>query len=85
MIKNAVDVIVGGMSYWMFGYAFSFGNGHLSNPFSGWGTFFVTANENNLGSLYAKFFFQASFATTATTIVSGEAFDVPPKDVKHFF
>ncbi|ELU13413.1 hypothetical protein CAPTEDRAFT_23023, partial [Capitella teleta] len=71
MIKNAVDVIVGGISYWMFGYAFSFGTGEWSNPFSGWGTFFVTANEKNLGSLYSKFFFQASFATTATTIVSG--------------
>ena len=71
MIKNAVDVIVGGLSYWMFGYAFSFGDSDWSNPICGWGTFFVTANDNNLGYLYARFFFQASFATTATTIVSG--------------
>ena len=25
MVKNAVDVIFGGLSYWAFGYAFSFG------------------------------------------------------------
>ena len=26
MVKNAADVIFGGLSYWAFGYAFSFGN-----------------------------------------------------------
>ena len=25
MIKNVVDVIVGGLSYWLFGFAISFG------------------------------------------------------------
>ena len=25
MVKNAVDVIVGGLSYWMFGYALRYG------------------------------------------------------------
>ncbi|GIX89825.1 hypothetical protein CEXT_478441, partial [Caerostris extrusa] len=24
MVKNAIDVIFGGLGYWMFGYAFSF-------------------------------------------------------------
>ncbi|XP_041364247.1 putative ammonium transporter 2 [Gigantopelta aegis] len=72
MVKNAVDVIFGGLTYWMFGYGLSFGEDeHYSNLFNGWGDFFVTANEENLGWVYAKFFFQASFATTATTIVSG--------------
>ena len=72
MVKNAVDVVVGGLSFWMFGYAFGFGDAEpFSNPFCGWGYFFVTAEEEKLGLLYAKFFFQASFATTATTIVSG--------------
>ena len=27
MVKNAVDVIFGGLSYWAFGYALSFGEG----------------------------------------------------------
>lgn len=73
MVKNAIDVIFGGLSFWMFGFSFSFGEGSLNNPFCGWGNFFMTgANESNFGWLYSKFFFQASFATTATTIVSGE-------------
>ena len=75
MVKNAVDVIFGGLTYWMLGYGLSFGEDEaFSTPFNGWGDFFVTANEDNLGWVYAKFFFQASFATTATTIVSGRGF-----------
>lgn len=71
MVKNAADVICGGFTYWMFGYAFSFGSGPGSNPFCGIGHFFVNADEKNIGWVFSKFFFQASFATTATTIVSG--------------
>ncbi|XP_046350570.2 putative ammonium transporter 2 [Haliotis rufescens] len=72
MVKNAVDVICGGLTYWMFGYGLSFGEDErYTNPFNGWGDFFVTADEESLGYVYSKFFFQASFATTATTIVSG--------------
>ncbi|XP_074651558.1 putative ammonium transporter 2 [Tubulanus polymorphus] len=71
MVKNAADVIFGGFTYWIFGYAFSFGE-TWSNPFTGWGNFFVmTNNSTEIGWVYSKFFFQASFATTATTIVSG--------------
>ncbi|GFX66833.1 hypothetical protein TNCV_3049311 [Trichonephila clavipes] len=33
MVKNAVDVIFGGLGYWMFGYAFSFGEEPGSNFF----------------------------------------------------
>ena len=73
MVKNAVDVIFGGLTYWMFGYGFSFGNDpNIENSFCGWGNFFLIANGTDFGSIYAKFFFQASFATTATTIVSGK-------------
>ena len=71
MIKNAVDVVFGGLSYWICGYGFSFGDGEYSNAFFGWGHFCVTVDDDNLGIVYSKFFFQASFATTATTIVSG--------------
>lgn len=71
MVKNAVDVVFGGLSYWMFGYAFSFGKGSLSNPFCGIGYFFTDAEDEEMGHVYAEYFFQLSFATTATTIVSG--------------
>ncbi|XP_071037845.1 putative ammonium transporter 3 [Parasteatoda tepidariorum] len=33
MVKNSVDVIFGGLGYWMFGYAFSFGKDPGSNFF----------------------------------------------------
>ncbi len=73
MVKNAVDVLFGGLSYWMVGYGFSFGMEPGSNPFIGVGDFFVDASDTDedLGHIFAHFFFHASFATTATTIVSG--------------
>uniref|UniRef100_A0A1I8JB34 Ammonium_transp domain-containing protein n=1 Tax=Macrostomum lignano TaxID=282301 RepID=A0A1I8JB34_9PLAT len=71
MVKNVADVVFGGLSYWLVGYSFSFGNSDLANDFSGWGNFLVAAERNDTGWVYSKFFFQASFATTATTIVSG--------------
>ncbi|CAI9731315.1 putative ammonium transporter 3 [Octopus vulgaris] len=72
MVKNAVDVIVGGLSFWMFGYALVYGEDFgISNPFFGWGDFFVSTRSRDVGWVYSKFFFTASFATTATTIVSG--------------
>ncbi|KAK2193435.1 hypothetical protein NP493_13g12020 [Ridgeia piscesae] len=76
MMKNAIDVIVGGLSFWLFGYAFSFGDGVDSlRGFSGGNRFMLMASEGDTkadaGTYYARFFFQSSFATTATTIVSG--------------
>ena len=71
MVKNAVDVIFGGLGFWMFGFAFTFGNDHGANPFSGYGNFFTDAEETRMGDVFALYCFQASFATTATTIVSG--------------
>lgn len=40
MMKNAADVILGGLTYWMFGYAVQYGD-EKGNPFWGMGTFFV--------------------------------------------
>ena len=71
MVKNAVDVLYGGLSYWFFGFAFSFGRDDGANAFSGFGYFFTEASGSNMGQVYAKYCFQLSFATTATTIVSG--------------
>lgn len=71
MIKNAADVIFGGISYWMVGFGISFGKDEGSNGFIGVGYFFVDSNGPDMGQLFATFVFQLSFATTATTIVSG--------------
>ncbi|XP_030832221.1 putative ammonium transporter 3 [Strongylocentrotus purpuratus] len=72
MVKNAVDVIFGGLTYWMFGYGLSFGDDEGTNAFCGVGHFFTDSGDaDELGWIFAQFVFQASFATTATTIVSG--------------
>lgn len=70
MVKNAIDVIYGGLAYWIFGFAISFGNSDTNNWFMGWGDFFVDSDDDDY-AIFAKYFFQLSFATTATTIVSG--------------
>ena len=49
MVKNAVDVIFGGFSYWVFGFAFSFGIPERGNPFSGLGYFLTDAEESKIG------------------------------------
>ncbi|XP_032239298.2 putative ammonium transporter 3 [Nematostella vectensis] len=72
MVKNALDVIFGGLGFWMFGFAFTFGKDPKhTNAFSGFGRFFTDADENDMGEIFSLYLFQASFATTATTIVSG--------------
>lgn len=69
MIKNAVDVIFGALGYYVCGFGLSFGQGEYANGFTGFGDFFPDTSDD--GWLFAKYFFQLSFATTATTIVSG--------------
>lgn len=71
MFKNAIDVVFGGISYWLFGYGLSFGDGSGSNPFCGVGHFALDIEGEKMGEVYSNFIFQLSFATTATTIVSG--------------
>ena len=70
MVKNAIDVIFGGLAFWIFGFAISFGGEGMSNGFTAWEYFFVDSNNKDMG-LYAKYFYELSFSTTATTIVSG--------------
>ena len=71
MMKNALDVVFGGVTYWAVGFGFSFGTDTGTNSFVGIGNFFVTVSDESVGYIYALFLFQLSFATTATTIVSG--------------
>lgn len=37
MMKNVVDVVLGGITYWAFGYGLSYGSGPGTNPFFGFG------------------------------------------------
>jgi len=74
MMKNVVDIVLGGLTYWMFGFGFSFGlNKQPNNPLVGVGGIFVDppVDDEFMGSINAAFLFQLSFATTSTTIVSG--------------
>ena len=41
MMKNVVDVTIGGTSFWMFGYALAYGRGLYTNWFCGLGDFFI--------------------------------------------
>ena len=70
MMKNVVDVVLGGVTYWAFGYGLSYGEDY-SNDFFSLGNWFVDAEGDDMGPTFVTFLFQLSFATTATTIVSG--------------
>uniref|UniRef100_A0A0N4ZBU6 Ammonium transporter n=1 Tax=Parastrongyloides trichosuri TaxID=131310 RepID=A0A0N4ZBU6_PARTI len=73
MVKNVIDVVFGGLSYWCFGFGFTFGD-LWPNPIIGLGKFFYDPEDDYEPShqawSYAAFFFQMSFATTTSTIVS---------------
>ncbi|XP_076653901.1 ammonium transporter isoform X1 [Halictus rubicundus] len=73
MMKNVVDIVLGGLTYWAFGFATSFGSNKHYNSFIGLGEFLIDPpiDDNHMGPKYAAFLFQLSFATTSTTIVSG--------------
>ncbi|XP_076625624.1 ammonium transporter isoform X2 [Colletes latitarsis] len=73
MMKNVVDIVLGGLTYWAFGFAISFGTGRLHNPVIGMGDFLMDPfiYDKLMGPKCAAFLFQLSFATTSTTIVSG--------------
>lgn len=75
MIKNMIDVTIGGIAYWFVGFGFSFGeNTKPSKTMSGESRFITDVDINGDDAyIYAQYFFQLSFATTATTIVSGNA------------
>ncbi|XP_045105403.1 putative ammonium transporter 1 [Portunus trituberculatus] len=65
LIKNILDVFIGGIAYWVVGYALAFGRG---NPFCGTSMWAGVGVEDER---LAFWFFQFVFAATAATIVSG--------------
>ncbi|CAN7980261.1 unnamed protein product [Ixodes pacificus] len=72
LMKNAADVILGGLTYWLFGFGLQYGNGQgTENAFCATGHFLVDAEPEEMGVVFSSFIFQLSFSTTATTIVSG--------------
>lgn len=71
IMKNLMDFSAGSIIYWAVGFAIMFGAG---NAFIGSKGFFLTDSFANLGleiPLMAFWMFQAVFAATAATIVSG--------------
>lgn len=68
LIKNFMDLFISGVSYWLFGFAFAFGDGGEADKFIGLNYF---ASSRLPHKQYAMFFFQFTFAATASTIVSG--------------
>ena len=77
MMKNVVDIFLGGITYWAVGFGLSYGE-YWSCPVFAVGEFLLDQSmsyednmQNTMGGKFATFLFQLSFATTATTIVSG--------------
>jgi len=78
LMKNILDVFIGAVSYYLFGFAFAYGE--PSNAFIGHNTFAAgnvrTPNGTDTEvvlpeAYYALWFYQFVFAATASTIVSG--------------
>uniref|UniRef100_A0A914DGC2 Ammonium transporter AmtB-like domain-containing protein n=1 Tax=Acrobeloides nanus TaxID=290746 RepID=A0A914DGC2_9BILA len=73
MVKNAIDVVFGGLTYWMLGFGFSFGD-YYPNSLVGIGKFFYdydSVYESTEKSwTYSALLFQISYSTTTSTIVS---------------
>jgi len=66
LIKNMLDLLIGGVSYWVMGWALAYGK--TGNGFIGTSEFF---SYNMDHGDYPLWFFQFVFAATAATIVSG--------------
>ncbi len=66
LMKNMIDACVGGISFWLVGWAFAYGVSDASNQFIGLGDFALKGFDD-----YASWFFQFAFAAAAATIVAG--------------
>jgi Amt family ammonium transporter len=73
MMKNLMDCMAGVLAFFAIGYSIGFGNEALGGWFS-WSGFGVDGIDSAAGDglwTSTTFFFQAAFAATAATIVSG--------------
>ncbi|KAG6681137.1 hypothetical protein I3842_13G077000 [Carya illinoinensis] len=70
MLTNVVDAVVGSISYYLFGFAFAFGDGSGANPFIGT-NFFALFSIPNSSYDYSFFLYQWAFAIAAAGITSG--------------
>lgn len=72
-MRTIVDLVMGGFSFWIFGFGLAYGKDNGTNPFIAFGDFFFDASQNDdeMGGKFVAFIFQLSFATTASTIAGG--------------
>jgi ammonium transporter, Amt family len=74
MMKNMMDMAAGVLAFLFIGFGIAFGSDELLGGWFGWGGFGVEGIDTFPGdglSPATTFFFQAAFAATAATIVSG--------------
>lgn len=73
MMKNIVDMCVGGFVFWAVGFGLMYGRGEYSNGFFGAGDFFVDPKVTDplMAPILTWYFYQMTFCTTASSIVSG--------------
>jgi hypothetical protein len=66
MMKNIADVCIGGLAFYIFGFALAFGRGEYSTPFFGAGDFLVDTKFGDplTCQVFTLFMYQMSYATT---------------------
>ncbi|KAL7153237.1 hypothetical protein ABFS83_04G153200 [Erythranthe nasuta] len=70
MLTNVVDAVVGSLSYYLFGFAFAFGEGPNENPFIGT-SYFALHSIPSSSYDYSFFLYQWAFAIAVAGITSG--------------
>ena len=74
MMKNLMDMSAGVLAFAIIGFGIAFTGGEQLGGWFGWGGFFLEGFDDPMTdglSTATTFFFQAAFAATAATIVSG--------------
>ncbi|GER27151.1 ammonium transporter 1 [Striga asiatica] len=70
MLTNVVDAVIGSLSYFLFGFAFAFGEGPNKNPFIGT-SHFALKDIPSSSYDYSFFLYQWAFAIAVAGITSG--------------